>query len=731
MKKNLTLLTTLLCALMLSSCTLTNAVEHSESSGGHESTDTSSSTDKETEQSETETETEEPRTITSVEYLDFNENYEVGNVYKTTQQIKVKVNYSDMMSEFVDPSNIKYTVQSTPNGDTYKVTDPFNRAGEYEIATEITYRPEGGSTSKGNKTFTINVESLLGRVSINSMDLEDLGSLAAGDILANKFVDKDLIYTFDTGVTELVEFDYTDTTKYDITLYKSGIVMDVDLASYTLESGSNYNLKIEDKVSSITKEVLFSTPSNFYRLNADDLSIVSGDLDNSYAPAKGDVSILVIPITIDGDYTETWNEQRLTKVEGCYFDENDPLSLKSYYEEASFNQMIVSGMVSEVYHETDPSLTSNSIEADTSYNKLFQLIDNAVTYIENSHPEINFSDYDLNDDGCLDNVHLITNFNTDTYASSTGNEVWSTPLWPHKYSTGETGTLSKPKANVYSISAIDHFFDFDHDEACDAITAIHEQGHIFGLHDYYDYGYTGADYVGGADMQSHNVFDWNSYSKLTVGWISPYVVRDECEITISAASLNGDCIIVPADESTFNGSGFDEYFLIELFSPYGNNAKFTATWNNYCKVNFALTYGVRLYHVDSRVFKWTGTKFIESADTSLALYMPIDNNCYGYENRNSYFSQFADYKLLTLIQHGGTDTFGKEEADYTHPTYRHYLNGSDLFKQGDTFDFDTYGKFLSKSYSPVTSMDNGETFPYRISFTSMSMESATISIERI
>ena len=72
-----------------------------------------------------------------------------------------------------------------------------------------------------------------------------------------------------------------------------------------------------------------------------------------------------------------------------------------------------------------------------------------------------------------------------------------------------------------------------------------------------------------------------------------------------------------------------------------------------------------------------------------------------------------------------------EEADYTHPSYRHYLNGSDLFKQGDTFDFATYNKFLSKTHQTMTKMDNGETFPYRITFTSMSMDSVTVNIERI
>ena len=159
---------------------------------------------------------------------------------------------------------------------------------------------------------------------------------------------------------------------------------------------------------------------------------------------------------------------------------------------------------------------------------LFNLIEEAVSWIQDNDETINWSEYDLNQDGCIDNIHLITNYvSTD----------WGNSLWPHMSSAHRAGTLERPGVNVYSISSTGFVVN--------PITAIHEQGHIFGLDDYYDYTdqEQGIDYIGGLDMQSHNVFDWNSFSKLCMGWVKPYVVNGEAKktkITIKAASLNGD-----------------------------------------------------------------------------------------------------------------------------------------------------------------------------------------------
>ena len=68
------------------------------------------------------------------------------------------------------------------------------------------------------------------------------------------------------------------------------------------------------------------------------------------------------------------------------------------------------------------------------------------------------------------------------------------------------------------------------------------------------------------------------------------------------------------------------------------------------------------------------------------------------------------------------DTFGDPYAN-------HFLSKDDLFHKGDVFTFNKYKHFLSKSGKTVTTMDNGETFPYKITFTSMSATQTTVKIE--
>ena len=319
----------------------------------------------------------------------------------------------------------------------------------------------------------------------------------------------------------------------------------------------------------------------------DELSILNQDLKNAYAPALGDVKLLVVPISFDGTTAigysskiKAWTDRRVEDITSYYFGETD--SLAAYYRTASFDKLRITGKLTEIYAKTTYSISS--ILADGSMETLWDMMDAALNWVHDNDETINWQEYDLNHDGCVDNIHFITDY---------GSDEWADNLWPHMFWTGRKGTVERPMANVYSMSGTSH--------VTDPITSIHEQGHIFGLDDYYDYSNDGTspiNYIGCLDMQAWNCFDWNSYSKLSTGWVNPYVVdgsKDEAVIALRAASLNGDCLIIPADHSTWNGSAFDEYFLIELFAPFGNNE---ADWNYY-RNYLGNKPGVRMYHVDA------------------------------------------------------------------------------------------------------------------------------------
>ena len=463
-----------------------------------------------------------------------------------------------------------------------------------------------------------------------------------------------------------------------------------------------------------TATTTFTADEKFTLLKHEDLEMTNRDLSSSYAPATGDVKMLVIPVALDGDWLDVWESDYIETMSDLYFGDEDPLSLRNYYKDASFDAMNISGLVSDVYSYTDH--TSNEIQGNGGYEYLTDMMNKALAWVKDNHPEINWREFDLNKNKAIDNIHFVTNFNPGAYQSQTGKSVWATTLWPHMSEVDNTdGTLDSPTFRVYSCGVLDHLIS---PEGNSAITPIHEQGHIFGLPDYYDYGGK-VDYIGSLDMQSGNVLDWNSYSKLTTGWVDSYVVKDECTVTITPASKQGKCIIIPADYDTFNNSAFDEYFLIELFANYGNNKKFPS-YSNYIGT------GIRLYHVDARLVDYNG----KETDNPRYGFQIIDNNNYDYSfayyGGDSRFKKYCDKKLLTLIQKEGNDTFGN-----TNDRARHYLNHEDLFVAGDTFTFKKYNSFLSKQGKERLTMDNGEEFPYKIEFVEVNNEYATMKITKI
>ena len=466
-------------------------------------------------------------------------------------------------------------------------------------------------------------------------------------------------------------------------------------------------------------------------IKIDDVSLVSSDLKAEYAPSKGAVKMLVIPIAFTGEAKDgpsarysDWTDEALENMEKYYFGQND--SLATYYATASLNNLQVSGKVTDVYQNS--TISASSIIEDLSYQTLWDMMEDAINWVYENDTSIVWSDYDLNQDGCIDNIHLITNYTS---------EEWSTPLWPHMYHTGRTGTTTKPMANVYSISGIGFVKN--------PITAIHEQGHIFGLDDYYDYtsmedddSSNDIDYIGCFDMQSNNVFDWNSFSKLSMGWVKPYVINGEANTTtvnIKAASINGDCILVPADYSTWNGSAFDEYFLIELFAPYGNNKK---DWEKF-RGALGTKGGIRVYHVEARVFgsnRYDSYGKLKVDDMEAQqINVPEDvskwnyiekgaNNSSNYTSYGSGIYQLRDKPQLTLVQKGGEFTFSKENG-------RHTLNSGDLFKVGDEFSFEKYSKFLNKNAEDQELTNKGEVFPYKFVVDYLDEDDATITFTKV
>ncbi len=455
------------------------------------------------------------------------------------------------------------------------------------------------------------------------------------------------------------------------------------------------------------------------------------NLSDTYAPAKGAQKLLFVPIKL-AQATYTWNSKYLNQVQ-----ENID-TISNYYKNASFGKLQldgdIAGSLTKMYTS---SFKESELQGQTNlaFNKLYNTMNSAIAWVKNNYTEINLDDYDTNDDGYLDSVHFIFN--------GSDKDLWGGALWPHMASyENKKGSVSSPNFRTYSATNIGHIED--------AITTIHEQGHIFGLEDYYDYSDRSDNKIinclGGADMQDNNVFDWNSFSKLTMGWVNPIVIdgsKEKVTITISPASSSGDCILLSPN---WNGSPFDEYILIELFSKVGNNVfkmdsnqTFWEYWEN--NVNSLGNGGIRLYHVDARLWGYNSEATFDDGeivfDLSESIYkyhQILNNNTYengDYASKKPTSYANKNYRLIQLIQASNINTFDKLGSATNTSSY---LKKSDLFQTGDTFSMTSikgYANYGTNFFANKSSLNNGENFPYVINFDSVTPASATLTISRI
>ena len=233
---------------------------------------------------------------------------------------------------------------------------------------------------------------------------------------------------------------------------------------------------------------------------------------------------------------------------------------------------------------------------------------------------------------------------------------------------------------------------------------IHEFGHNLGLIDYYDVSHQGIDAVGGFDMQSSNVGDWNPYSKYAAGWIEPIIVKDlepgqSVEYTIRPSSSSDDAILIrPVGDKS--STPFSEYMLVDLFANVGTNIYDTAEW----ELQDAL--GVRIYHVDSRAegiyYTYPGqyVRIIEGE------YVDVEPVYIGTTHYGNEYKDNGRYQI-ELIQAGAINTFTTRDS-------RNDLEPSDLFMPGDVFTMEKYHEFFDEG-----KLDNGKELGYSIEVVSI------------
>ncbi|MFA7020296.1 MAG: Ig-like domain-containing protein, partial [Bacilli bacterium] len=400
----------------------------------------------------------------------------------------------------------------------------------------------------------------------------------------------------------------------------------------------------------------------------------AGDVDAIPSP-RTDLNILVIPIEFT-DYTFT--SKTLTDIQtlfnGTPEQTNYWESVSSFYEKSSYGNLDLTFTIANKFNTGYTALQAANLDTSSTQYFTTNLIRNAVSNYKSVNGSASTQQFDADNNGYIDAVWMIyscPNYSNSNTIRNISTDYWAYVFWDYN----QYSSTSSPNQNNYGWASYDFMYEGGGTTKVDAHTFIHETGHLLGLDDYYNYD-DDSDYkpTGGIDMMDYNVTDHNVWSKMALGWTKPYVVTGNAEITINPAESSGDAILI-ADN--WNGTSYDEFMMLELYTPTGLNQLDSLTAYNGSYPQGYTIPGVRLYHIDSRIgkFSYSSGWYFNGYYEPTSLYLSGDNY-YGVSHSNTpSYSADPDYRLIHMIQAGGTNTFDTGSTG----------TNADLFTTGKTF----------------------------------------------
>ena len=435
-------------------------------------------------------------------------------------------------------------------------------------------------------------------------------------------------------------------------------------------------------------------------------------------PASGKPKLLIIPIWFNDSDKYINSDKKnmvISDISTAYFGNSLNTgweSVASFYQKESKGKCAITGKVASWFECGRNSSYYNSMSRTTA------LVKEATTNFFNTTKE-NSQDYDTNRDGYLDGVVLIYGApdfqqqEADSTITSNKN-LWGYCQWVQE----RVVSTSNPIPNTYFWASYDFMYDSARalsrsgtpfgGGSCknvflDTHTFIHEAGHLFGLEDYYCY--NSVSYPAGAfSMQDFNVGGHDPFSMFALGWINPYIPTSSCEITLSPFQDGNHQTILLTPQWNSYSSVFDEYLLLEFYTPTGLNkldVDYRYTSNSPQGVN---KYGIRLWHVDARLTynkykegnQWVySTELINSPEqytknaNTFGIRTAMSNTYYleGTDNFNEYCSplgsDYYKYNILELI---------RKSSPYPDKTKMPF-NDSTLFVSGDQFVMSSSSQF--------------------------------------
>ncbi len=231
---------------------------------------------------------------------------------------------------------------------------------------------------------------------------------------------------------------------------------------------------------------------------------------------------------------------------------------------------------------------------------------------------VNFSDYDWDNDGVVDQVYVI-------YAGY-GESQTDDPnvVWPHEYDLSSANMFGDgPGALILDGVRVDTYacsceLAGSSGTTIDGIgTACHEFSHCMCIPDMYDvdgknFGMSTWDLMdygcyNGRNRNGETPVGYTSYERMYCGWLTPVELDSGCEITdMQPITSEPEAYII------FNQANSNEFYLLE------NHQK--ESWNRY-----SYGHGMMILHVDFDARAWENNTVNNTASRQRMTLIPADN----------------------------------------------------------------------------------------------------------
>lgn len=298
-------------------------------------------------------------------------------------------------------------------------------------------------------------------------------------------------------------------------------------------------------------------------------------------PTVGDNNLLIILVSFsDRLFTYTREDFDSLASQPGYNRNGATGSVKDYYYDVSFGQLNLNPTVVGPYTLSHPMAYYGATGPSFSDVNPKEMISEACMLANN---EIDFSQFDMNNDGMIDAVHVIF---AGPGEASTGE---SDAIWPHRWSIypsdGLNITFDGVSLKDYSCSAEKMGGGMD-----GIGTVCHEFGHVLGLPDLYDTDYEGSGgqataintwsimASGSYNNGSNTPASFTAYEKYRLNWLQLDTLKVAGEYVLPPLMDSNKAYIITSPYE-------NEFFVFE------NRQK--TSWDSYVPNNGGLIYHIK------------------------------------------------------------------------------------------------------------------------------------------